>query len=412
MGSRHALIVGGGIGGLTLALALAERGHRVSLFEQAPAWEGAGAGIGLSPNATRVLCRLGLEDALRQVACVPGAAQFRHWRTGRVIAESPLGEAAAQRYGAPYFHVHRDDLVRVLVEAASAQRGASLHLGCRVEAVAGASMKVDGERQQRDVLVGADGIHSAVRQALWGRDAPRFTDNVAWRALVPAERLPEGMVAPNATVWWGPRRHFVHYLVRGEALVNCVCVVERSGWELESWTERGSHAELRADFAGWHPAVQELIRHMDHERLFKWALHDRAPLRRWGKGDATLLGDACHPMLPFLAQGGAMAIEDAEVLADCLTDGEVEPALRRYERLRQPRTAAVQRQSRRNATVFHLSGIMAWLRDQVAPAAQRRIMDRVYRHDAGIASAQSSIQEKRRRGRQGAPRPPRKGGSV
>jgi len=387
MAGLQVLVAGGGLGGLTAALCLAQLGHRVTVAEQADGFAEAGAGIQLSPNATRVLHHLGLEAPLRACAFLPEATQFRHWRTGRVIAETPLGEALRRRYGAPYYHVHRGDLLRLLLDAAQAQPAIELLPGARLSTFeddgTAVAVALRGEGRRVDLLLGADGIHSAVREALWGAAQPRFTGNLAWRALVPAARLPAGLIAPMATVWWGPGRHFVHYYVRRGELVNCVCVVEKSQWTRESWTEPGAQDELRADFADWHPAVQTLIDAADPQSLFKWALFDRAPMARWGRGRVTLLGDACHATLPFMAQGAAMAMEDAAVLAACLDrDAAVPAALARYESLRRPRTAAVQQGSRRNARVFHLSGVAAWARNRAARRAGRRATDRLFRYDA------------------------------
>ncbi len=384
---KKALVAGAGIGGLAAALCLAEGGLEVLVLEQSAALGEVGAGLQVSPNASRVLHSLGLEAALRERAFLPLATQFRAWRSGRVITETPLGEAATARYGAPYYHLHRGDLLRVLANAVEAHPDITVRLNARVEqleqndvgvTVRGAELEARG-----DLLVGADGIHSRVRAALWGEEQPRFTGNVAWRALVPADRLPAGTVRPMTTAWWGPGKHFVHYYVRGGELVNCVCVVEKSGWEVESWTERGSQAELKSDFAGWHQSVGALIDGADPDSLFKWALYDRKPMARWGQGRVTLLGDACHPTLPFMAQGAAMAIEDAAVLAACLQDGQDAPSsLERYETLRKPRTARIQTGSRRNATVFHLSGVKAWLRNRAVRAAGSRSMDSLYSYNA------------------------------
>jgi len=387
MAGRQVLVAGGGLGGLTAALCLARRGHRVTVAEQADTFTEAGAGIQLSPNATRVLHDLGLEAALRACAFLPEATQFRHWRSGRVIAETALGESVRRRYGEPYYHVHRGDLLGVLLEAARAQPAIELRTGVRLSTFQddGSAVTVTMGAEQRcvDLLVGADGIHSAVREALWGAAQPRFTGNLAWRALVPAERLPSGLVRPMATVWWGPGRHFVHYYVRRGELVNCVCVVEKAGWTRESWTEPGDVEEMRADFAGWHRGVQTLIDAAAPESLFKWALFDRPPMARWGRGRVTLLGDACHATLPFMAQGAAMAMEDAAVLAACLDEEvAVAAALARYESLRRPRTAAVQQGSRRNARVFHLSGMAAWARNRAARRVGHRATDSLFRYDA------------------------------
>ncbi|MEJ2088409.1 MAG: FAD-dependent monooxygenase [Gammaproteobacteria bacterium] len=370
-------MVGGGIGGITAALCLARRGHRVTVLEQAPEFAEVGAGIQLSPNCTRVLHDLGLERSLRARAFVPEGSQFRDWRTGRVITESPLGERVVARYGMPYYHIHRGDLLRVLVEAAELAN-IDLHKDARVDRLEQTGERVtvwiDGATREADLIVGADGIHSVVRAELWGAEKPRFTGCVAWRALVPAERLPPGLIRPVTTAWWGPHKHFVHYYLRRGELINCVCVVEKQGWEVESWTERGDYRELKSDFAGWHPDVQQLIDHVDRDSLFKWALYDRAPMSHWGRGRVTLLGDACHPMLPFMAQGAAMAIEDGAVLAGCLArDEDVAASQQRYEDLRRDRTAEIQNGSRRNAKMFHLTGIKAWLRNRGAgPASSPR----------------------------------------
>lgn len=394
------LIAGGGIGGLTAALCLARRGHQVTVFEQGAAFGEVGAGIQLSPNCSRVLHDLGLQDALRASAFLPQATQFRDWRTGNVLGESPLGAAAAERYGAPYYHMHRGDLLSVLADAASQLPSITLRTNARVEGIElrddSVKLTTGGEVHTCDVLLGADGIHSMVRAALWGDEKPRFTGNVAWRALVPVERLPAGLVRPMSTAWWGPHKHFVHYYVRRGELVNCVCVVEKQGWEVESWTEPGDRAELKSDFAGWHPDVVQLIDNVDEDSLFKWALFDRAPMARWGKGRVTLLGDACHPTLPFMAQGAAMAIEDAAVLAGCLALGDDIPAnLNRYEDLRRPRTAGIQNGSRRNATVFHLTGIKAWLRNRAIRAAGTRTMARLYGYNA--LEATHNVHERQQR---------------
>ena len=385
------LITGGGIGGLTAALCLARNGFEAAVFERAPEFAQMGAGLQLSPNASRVLHHLRLAPQLAARAFLPAATEFRRWRSGKLISRSALGETVRQIYGFPYYHMHRGDLLRLLLEAAEREGRIELHRGAEVrrfrQDAHGVQITVargDGETLYRGIaLVGADGIHSSVRTRLFGRQAPTFTGNVAWRALVPAQRLPKGRVRPVTSCWWGPGGHFVHYYVRGGALVNCVCVVEKAGWEVESWTERGEPGELKADFTGWHSDIQTLIDCMDADALYKWALHERPPMPRWGKGLVTLLGDACHPMLPFMAQGAATAIEDAAVLAACLAaGGDKATGLRRYEDLRRGRTARMQALSRRNAKLFHLSGIAAWLRNRAANWAGGRLMDDIFRYDA------------------------------
>ena len=384
---RRVIIAGGGIGGLTTALCLAKYDWSVLVLEQARTFTTAGAGIQLSPNCSRVLHELGLAQALQAQAFLPEGTQFRHWRTGRVITESTLGAEIAERYGAPYYHMHRGDLLEVLLDAAQKHPSIELRTGSAVSDFiqlddGSVQVQVDGRSELAAGLVGADGIHSQVRQSLWGEQAATFTGNIAWRMLVPTTKLPQGMVRPMSTVWWGPGKHFVHYYVRGGDYVNCVCVVEKAGWQVESWTEVGELSELRQDFAGWHPSVLTLINKADPTELYKWALFDRPPMPQWGKGCITLLGDACHPTLPFMAQGAAMAIEDAAVLAACLSqDQSVARAVRRYEDLRRQRTAGIQLGSRRNARVFHLSGIAAWLRNRAAGLARRNSMDALFRYD-------------------------------
>ena len=379
-------LVGGGIGGLTAALCLARAGHTVTVFEQAETFVESGAGVQISPNASRVLHALDLQQPLAEVGFLPEATEIRSWRNGRVIARTPLGHAARQRFGAPYYHVHRGELLQMLVSRADAQPNIEMKLGSRITSFsqdsAAVSVNLPDVVRRFDLLIGADGIHSAVREQLWGEQPADFTGNMAWRLLVPVCQLPTGLIAPNATVWWGQGKHFVHYLVNGGRQVNCVCVVETSAWHAESWVEPGSLGQLRADFAGWHNTIQQLLERADESSLFKWGLFDRAPMQVWGRGRVSLLGDACHPTLPFLAQGAAMAIEDAAVLARCLGDPiEIPVALQRYEILRKSRTAEVQRGSRRNATVFHLSGIKAWLRDRAASRVGDHTMDRLYRYD-------------------------------
>ena len=383
---RNIGVVGGGIGGLTAALCLARAGHNVQVFEQTDESVATGAGIQVSPNAARVLHHLGLQDALMTKGFLPKATQMRSWRSGRVISETTLGDVALERYGAPYYHIHRADLMDMLVSAVSAEPTIRLNVSSRItnfsQDATGVRLVAGEHEHQVDLLIGADGIHSSVRACLWGDQQADFTGNVAWRMLVPVNRLPEGLIAPNATVWWGPGKHFVHYLVKGGDYVNCVCVVEKAEWQAESWVAAGSMSELQADFAGWHDTIQQLLDQTDDGTLFKWGLFDRAPMRTWGIDRVSLLGDACHPTLPFMAQGAAMAIEDAAVLANCFSNGaDVVAALRRYEDLRKARTAGVQRGSRRNATVFHLSGLKAWLRDRAASKAGKHSMDRLYRYD-------------------------------
>lgn len=391
------IIVGGGIGGLTAALCLAKAGIGVTVLEQSERITEIGAGIQISPNGNRVLHGLGLREALDRAAFRPLMSERRDWRTGEVLAGAPLGDAVVQKHGFPYYHIHRADLIGVLAEAAAAHSGIRLETGVRVDAVDQSNDRVearlaDETTRRADVLIGADGIRSVVREALFGSNSLDFTGNIAWRSLIPVERLPEGMVRPASTAWWGPGRHFVHYYVRAGSHVNCVAVVEKEGWEVESWTERGDIAELRADFDGWHDDIQTLIGAMDPDACFKWALFDRKPMQRWGKGGISLLGDACHATLPFMAQGAVMAIEDGAVLAGCLsTIDDVPAALQRYEDLRRDRTAAIQYGSRRNAKLFHLREDQAGERNETAAQDYRRTIDGLFAYDAVTAHLDGAV---------------------
>ncbi|MEV0719224.1 FAD-dependent monooxygenase [Asanoa sp. NPDC050611] len=350
--TMKAAVVGGGIGGLVTAVALRQAGVDVRVFEQASAVGTAGAGIQLAPNATRVLDALGLLPAIRRVAVEPTEFDFRRWDDGRVLSTTPLAGAIADTYGAPYLHVHRGDLIAILAEALPVEVGARC-----VDVVPGDRgaelLLAGGRREQADLVVGADGIHSLVRRSVLGAEDARFTGHVAFRGLIPAERVAGLGLAHTATVRMGPGRHCVHYFVSAGRLLNVVCVIEETSWTRESWTDRGDPAEVRAAFADWDPVVRAIVDALDAP--LKWALFDREPIPRWSKGAVTLLGDACHPMLPYGAQGAAQAIEDAAVLAACLRDdADVPAALARYEALRHDRTARVQAISRGNATRFHL----------------------------------------------------------
>ncbi|TYL47011.1 FAD-dependent oxidoreductase [Marinomonas sp. IMCC 4694] len=353
------VIVGAGIGGLCAALALAKQGVQVVVCEQALALGEVGAGLQISPNAFKVLRDLGLESALKPFAFVPQNAAIRDYKTGEYYLKIPLAQAAEKRYQAPYWHLHRADLHQVLVDACSAA-GVAIWLGAVVsryqeDTSSGRICAVlqDGRECSADLLIGADGLHSAVRRQMLGPEKPTFMGQVAWRGVIPVSAL-NVVIQPDACVWAGPGRHLVSYYVRGGEWVNFVAVEERDDWQSESWREEGSIEELKRAFAGWHPEVTELLG--SATSTFLWALNGRTELPTWSQGRAVLLGDACHPMLPFMAQGAAMAIEDAAVLVRYVCSFDVADALARYEQVRKPRTTKVQNLSKANAGLYHMHG--------------------------------------------------------
>ena len=351
------VLAGAGIGGLSAALAL-DPAVEVVVLERTGALSEVGAGLQLGPNATRVLRRLGLGEALAAIGFEPEANEVREAATGALMLRQPLKAVARTRWGAPYLHIHRADLQDLLARAATARANVTLRLGARVEGFdqdgAGVTVRLaGGETIRADALVGCDGLRSSVREGLWGAGQPRFTGVMAWRGTVEAARLPAGLIPPVTAIWTGKGRHFVHYYVRGGALVNFVGLVRRADWLGESWTEPGDRAELVRDFPGWPPSVAALIEAAP--AVLKWAVFDRDPLPAWSKGRVTLLGDAAHPMLPTFAQGASQSIEDAEALGRLLRDpAGVEGALGAYEAERRERTTRVQLLSRRNAWLFHL----------------------------------------------------------
>jgi len=354
---KDIVIAGAGIGGLTAALALRQQDFNVRVIEQAEYLSEIGAGLQLSPNAMHVMQALGISQPLCAVAFRPKAAQMRHYQSAKLYFSVPLAEACISRYGAQYVHIHRADLQRVLWQACQ-QAGVSFHFSESVigyhHADSGVHIHLaSGQSWQADCLIGADGIKSKVHSAMLGEQQARFTGQVAWRGTVPSQCLPTGLVSENANLWVGPGRHFVSYYVRSGEAVNFVAVEERSDWQTESWSQLGDVQELRRAFAGWHPAVSDIL--AATQQCYLWALHDRAPLSRWTDGHVALLGDACHPMLPFLAQGAAMAMEDAYVLAAMLKQfTDIKQALLQYQQRRLPRTSTIQTQALKNAALYHM----------------------------------------------------------
>lgn len=352
-------IIGGGIGGVALARALAMRGIDFHLFERAPQFGEIGAGVQMTPNAVKVLRALGLMAPLQQVGFLPQAMVGRNWQTAEELFRTPLRGSCETLYGAEFYHVHRADL-HAMLSADLPQSKVTLNVSCAgVEQSGDQAIACfsDGSRFAADVIVGADGIHSAVRASLWGKDAAQYTGHMCWRALVPVETHPLPFVGPDAAFWMGPKAHVVTYYVKGGRAVNIVAVNESPAWVKESWTEPSSTSELLAAYEGWHSDLIQLFERTDPAQTFKWGLFDRDPMPRWTSGRATLLGDAAHPMLPFLSQGAAMALEDAYVLAEALEQfpRDTAQALAVYEAERRPRTGQVQLEARERGRTYHLS---------------------------------------------------------
>jgi salicylate hydroxylase len=381
-------VIGGGIGGLSAALHLLRAGFDAHVYEQAPRITEIGAGIQISPNASRLLIRLGLKPALDAAGVFPQAVHQRRWDDGRTLQRAPVGQLVDETFGAPYYHFHRADLANLLAAALPPER---VHVGHKLIDFEQKGERVvarfeNGATVEADVLVGADGIHSKVRHIVFGPEKARFTGCVAWRGLVPAEKVAHLGIEVASHNWMGPDGHVVHYWVSAGRFMNVVCVTEHGGWESESWTEKGNVADAAARYADWHPQVRSLI--ASFPETYIWALHDRLPLPHWSEGRITLLGDACHPMLPFMAQGAAQSIEDGAALASLLTamPDDVPGALRHYEDIRKPRATRLQEASANNRTRFHLpDGPEQEARDQAMATSGDRSIANIgwlYLHDA------------------------------
>lgn len=356
--SKKIVIAGAGIGGLCAALTLAKREFEVTVYEQSHQLGDVGAGLQLSPNAMHVLQTIDIADEVKAKAFSPESAVMRHYHTGKTYFTVPLGDTATQKYGADYLHILRADLHTVLHNACK-KMNVNIHLGQRIQGYKqtphNLTIQFDtGESLEADLLIGADGIKSKVQACMFGHSPAEFTGQVAWRGVVEASKIPKGLIKPNANLWVGPGKHFVSYYLRKGDLVNFVAVQERTDWQKESWNEPGDINELRDTFSGWHSEVTELL--AATESCFLWALFDRQPLEQWTDENVALIGDACHPMLPFLAQGAAMAIEDSYALAHCLaSDSNTQTALQTYQNIRLHRTRDIQLNARKNAALYHMS---------------------------------------------------------
>ena len=365
-GAPAILIVGAGIGGLTAALALARTGFAVTVLERASALEAVGAGIQITPNASRVLVGLGLRDALAAVAVCPEGMDVRAGGDGAVLVSAELGAPVEARYGAPWWMVHRGDLQAVLVEAVRREPRITLVLDAGVTAVqpeaGGIAVTASGTRHLAGAVIGADGLWSAMRGLIGDGSPPDFRGRTAWRALLPRAAVPPDISMERLGLWLGPGAHLVHYPVRAGSALNLVAVLS-DPVRTTGWTGAGDPVVLATRFAGWCRAARALV--AAPSAWMTWSLADRPAWFGRGEGPVTLLGDAAHPMLPFLAQGGAMAIEDAAVLTRAMATQPEDPAsaFRRYERDRIRRVGAVQRGARANGRIYHLEGPAGWARN-------------------------------------------------
>lgn len=433
-GPKRVQIVGAGLGGLAAAIAFARAGAEVQVTERATELGEVGAGIQLTPNAVKALRWLGIDPADAR-PFRPDAVELRLFNSGRQVYNAPLDKAAEARWGAPYLQVHRADLHAVLLDAARAA-GAQLRLGMDVTGYEilpegggarltlrpapvpnAAPAPVIEERRKRpravslhplgeapapiagpikdeafDLILGADGIRSAIRaQMLPLSGDVAFSGNVAYRGVAPSSALAPGLVRPVASVWMGPRRHFVHYYVRGGKLVNFVAVCERGEWTPEGWGAEGDIDALREEFADWHPTVRGILAAAD--TVHEWGLFAHAPFASWHDGPVALLGDAAHPMAPFLAQGAAMAFEDAVTLGRALPVYGVRYGLEAYEKLRAGRCAQMQEAAARTGRRFHSNNRLSRFAKAAAiealgrlsPSTATGLNDWIYGHDAGRA---------------------------
>jgi len=392
--TRTIVVAGAGIGGLTAALALAAQGFRIVVLEKAERLEQAGAGLQLSPNASRILVELGLQKRLAAGAVTPESINIMSARGGGEIARLPLGEAANFRAGAPYWVVHRADLQAALQAHVNDSPDIELRLGCQFEDVTShakgltvVQRRGDARHQELAVaLIGADGIWSSVRHHLFPEVQPQFSGLIAWRGTLDATALPREYTSPRVQLWMGPKAHLVAYPISGARRINVVAIVPGT-WNRPGWSAPGDGNEIKTAFSSqWPATARMLIGAVDEWR--RWALFTVPDIGDWTDGAIALLGDAAHAMLPFAAQGAGMAIEDAAVLAKALSESSGEntagipAALKRYGRLRRERVLRVQRAARRSGQIYHLTGALALARDlgikALGPARMLARQDWIY----------------------------------
>jgi 2-polyprenyl-6-methoxyphenol hydroxylase-like FAD-dependent oxidoreductase len=391
--SKKVVVIGAGIGGLTAALALLKRGIDVQVCEQSNELREVGAGIQISSNGTRVLFVLGLEAALAKVQVRPERRELRHWSTAETWNWFDLGDKSIERFGTPHLMFHRGDLHGLLADAVRSLKPDAITLNKRCVSVASHAGHAeltfeDGSAVTAPYAIGADGIHSRVRVCLFGPSKPVFTGCIAWRGLIPMNKLPSHLARMVGMNWLGPHGSVLNYPVRRGEIMNFVSMSERDDWQVESWFTVGTTEELRNDFRGWHTDVQLMIDQI--ETPYKWAMMIREPMPAWSQGRVTLLGDACHPTLPFLGQGGVMAIEDGYVVAACLDKYFDDPGagFARYEEIRKERTSMVVRKASENKASAFAPALADKDRiaDEVAREWQqvrlRERMDWLYIYDA------------------------------
>ena len=381
--SLKVAIAGGGIGGLAAALALSHSGHQVELFEKAATFNEAGAGIQLGPNATRLLHAWGLKDALRVRSFSPPRLQVKNAVSSRVLGELTLGSAMAARYGAPYVTLHRADLHGLLLQAVQ-QTAAVLHTDSAVQSFLQkaqiVSLQTSHGVQDTDVLVAADGLWSTSRALLSNDGSPRRTGHLAYRALIPQAALPERLRSQNVTAWLGPNMHAVQYPVRGGEWLNLVVFIHGNvPSDFQNWNHSANAADLKGVLQGSCAALLDLLQAVPDWRL--WVMHDRPPMQgahQMAQGRVALLGDAAHPMRPYLAQGAGMAIEDAAELGlafKAATLQNVSTTLQQYAANRWQRNARVQARALRNGQIFHATGPVSWARDIAMKLMGERLLD-------------------------------------
>lgn len=390
-GQLHAIVAGAGIGGLTAALALARQGWRITVLERAPVIEEVGAGLQLAPNATSILEKLGVLDRLMLHATTPEALQIRRARDGSELVRMPLGPIADLRWKAPYVVVHRADLQRTLIEALAQEPAVTIKTGASVLGFASSAngVQVGGKmsninvRYEGDLLIAADGVRSVLRErlGLGPQDKPVYSGRTAWRAVLDARSAPAHAVRLQTNLWVGPKAHLVHYPLRQGSVVNVVAITEdewKGDDDKDFWAVHGDPAQVSRRFSGWHRDARDLVGAVTEWR--RWPLFDRNPVTRWSVDRVVLLGDAAHPVLPFLAQGAALAIEDAQALANAAVahGGDIRSLISTYEKARIARAATVNTASRRQGSIYHLPGALGLARDfAMRSMGPERLMSRL-----------------------------------